>query len=68
MTPTCPSCRTRSRRPGQYLCPACWGQLPRPTQRALTRRGDRSLALARLRQLHAQLANGVPLDEIRITA
>ncbi|MGW0869921.1 hypothetical protein ACWD3Z_05445 [Streptomyces sp. NPDC002740] len=68
MTPTCPSCRTRSRRPGQYLCPLCWGQLPRPAQRALTRRGDRGQALARLRQLHDQLATGVPLTVIRIVA
>lgn len=68
MTPTCPSCRTRSRRPGQYLCPPCWNQLPPPVRRALTRRGDRGKALARLRQLHNQLENGVPLDEIRITS
>jgi hypothetical protein len=68
MTPTCPSCRARSRRPGQYLCPACWGHLPRPTRRALTRRGDRGQALARLRQLHTQLDAGVLLADIRITA
>jgi len=60
----CPACRTNLRRPGQYLCPGCWGQLPDRAQRSLNRR-DR-LALARLRELHDQLAEGLPLHEIDV--
>lgn len=61
---TCPACRTSPRRPGQYLCPDCWGQLPARAQRSLNRR-DR-LALPRLRELHDQLAEGIPLTEIDV--
>lgn len=61
---TCPACKTSPRRPGQYLCPTCWGQLPTRTQRSLTRR-DR-LALTRLRELHQQLTDDTPLREVEV--
>ncbi|WP_086019962.1 hypothetical protein [Wenjunlia vitaminophila] len=63
--PPCPACHTRPRRPGQYLCGPCWGSLPAPTRRALTRRDGR--AYARLRALHVALEAGTPLVDIRIT-
>ncbi|WP_413102251.1 hypothetical protein [Streptomyces sp. Inha503] len=63
-TKPCLSCR-RPRRPGQYLCRACWFKIPGPTRSALNQRDDR--AMARLRELHSQLANDVPLSEIQVT-
>lgn len=63
MTP-CPSCRTRPRRAGQYLCPACWSALPPAAREALGRRDGH--ALARLRSLHTQLGQHVPLADIRV--
>jgi hypothetical protein len=62
----CPSCRTGRKGPGKYLCPACWSALPAATQTALNRR-NRVRAMARLRQLHDQLAADVPLNEIQVT-
>lgn len=64
MTLHCPACRAQ-RRPGQYLCPTCWATLPAPARRVLSRRDSR--ALARLRELHNQLEQGVPLGEITIS-
>ncbi|SNB89889.1 hypothetical protein SAMN02745831_06183 [Streptomyces sp. PgraA7] len=61
----CPSCRTRSRSTGQYLCPACWSSLPLSTRSALSRRD--ATALTRLRELHGHLDRGVPLAEITVT-
>ncbi len=63
MTP-CPSCRTGLRAAGQYLCPACWAALPQAARKALSLR-DRH-ALARLRSLHTQLGQRVPLADIRV--
>ncbi|MEU3268732.1 hypothetical protein [Streptomyces bacillaris] len=63
MTP-CPSCRTNSRRAGQYLCPACWSALPQAAREALGRRDGN--AMARLRSLHTQLVQHVPLADIRV--
>jgi hypothetical protein len=62
----CPSCRTRTKGPGKYLCGTCWNALNPATRRLLSSSGSR--AFARLRQLHRQLDAGVPLAEIRITA
>lgn len=62
----CPSCRQRSRRPGQYLCPACWAALPAPARRALSQRGTK--AMSRLQELYEQLTNGVPPHQIQITS
>jgi hypothetical protein len=61
---TCPACKTNPRRPGQYLCPGCWGQLSDRARRSLNRR-DR-LALARLRELHQELEAGTPLHQIEV--
>lgn len=59
-----PSTRRHLRPAGKYLCPPCWSGLSRDARRQLSRRG--AGALDRLRQLHDQLAAGVPLAEIRI--
>lgn len=64
MTSTCPSCKG-PRSSHQYLCRGCWFQVPKGGRAALTRRDDK--ALTRLRELLAQLDNGVPLGEIAIT-
>jgi hypothetical protein len=64
LTP-CYSCK-QPRQPGHYLCSSCWGQLPLPVRRALCKRD--ALALARLRQLHAQLDAGMELSEIGVSA
>jgi hypothetical protein len=60
----CPNC-PGTRRPRRYLCGACWGALPEAAQRALKFR-DRQ-AVARLQQLHRQIAADVPLNRIEIT-
>ncbi|MEO3976332.1 hypothetical protein [Streptomyces sp. CAU 1734] len=62
--PLCPGCRTRTRRPGAYLCSPCWGALSPAARGRLSERGPR--ALARLRALHAALVDGVALGQIRI--
>jgi hypothetical protein len=64
MTDTpCPFCRKPKAR-GKYLCWDCWDALPQPARRALSRRDTQ--AVPRLRELHAQIAAGVPLAEIRV--
>lgn len=66
MTTPCPNPTCHStRRPRQYLCHTCWDQLPTPARRALSRR-DRN-AMARLRELHRQLAARTPLHEIGVS-
>ncbi|TLQ45780.1 hypothetical protein [Streptomyces marianii] len=64
MATPCPCCRGSKGR-GKYLCLACWSSLPGFTRRALNRRD--SHAMARLRELHRQIATGVPMSEIRVT-
>ena len=64
LTP-CYSCK-QPRQPGHYLCGSCWGRLPLAVRRALCKRD--ALALARLRQLHAQLDADTPLSEIGVSA
>ncbi|MFD5697487.1 hypothetical protein [Streptomyces lasiicapitis] len=65
MTAYCPNPLCHSPRlPGQYLCLNCWRQLPAPARDALSRRGRR--AMARVRELHAQLEARVPLSEIKV--
>ncbi|MEU6929016.1 hypothetical protein AB0A05_07610 [Streptomyces sp. NPDC046374] len=60
----CRSCRTP--KPSRwYLCGACWNALPTPARRALNRCDSR--AFARLRELHAHLDSGLPLEELEIT-
>ncbi|MBC9729906.1 hypothetical protein [Streptomyces sp. TRM68367] len=61
--PACPGCPGR-REPGKYLCGSCWWALPAAARRAL-RKPDQ-YALARLRQLHKQLADGVPPSGIEV--
>lgn len=60
-------CRVcRASKPARwYLCRDCWTQVPDPARRALNRRDDR--ALARLRELHAHIDNGLPLTQVEIT-
>lgn len=53
------------RNAGQYLCRHCWFALTPQARRALNRRD--ALAGQRLRELHRQLNNGVPLNEISVT-
>lgn len=66
MTATrCPGCPSGMKGAGKYLCLGCWSTLSMAARRALTRRD--ATAFARLRELHRQLAGGVPLAEIRIT-
>jgi hypothetical protein len=60
----CPSCQD-PKGTGKYLCPGCWSALPGPARRSLNRRDSK--AMARLRELHRQLAARVPLDEIHVT-
>lgn len=61
---SCPACQG-PKTPRHYLCGGCWRQLPKAAQKALYRR-DRQ-AGARLIELHHQIADGVPLAEIRIS-
>lgn len=63
-TTPCPSCR-QTKGPGKYLCWTCWGSLPGPARKSLTRRDSK--AMARLQELHRQLAAGVPVTEIAVT-
>lgn len=60
----CPSCGgTKGHR--HYLCRDCWFKLPRKAHGPLLRHDQD--ALARLRELYDQIANGVPPAEIVIT-
>jgi hypothetical protein len=66
MTATrCPSCPSGMKGPGKYLCLGCWSGLTMTARRALNRRDGK--AMTRLRELHRQLTNGVPLGEIQVT-
>jgi hypothetical protein len=61
----CPACSgTKPRQ--HYLCRHCWWQLSPAARHALNRR-DSKATLRRL-QLHRQLTDGVPLEEIQIGA
>ena len=64
-TTPCPSSCGRQKPCGRYLCNACWRQLPAETKELLYLR-DRN-AIARFRNLLAQLADAVPLSQIRVT-
>jgi hypothetical protein len=63
-TTPCPSCR-QPKAQRLYLCGMCWGSLTGLARRALSRRDSK--AMARLQELHRQLAAGVPLAEIEVT-
>ncbi len=63
MTP-CPSCRTEPKESGLYLCLKCWYGLTTEARKRLRRRDGQ--ALARLRSLHTQLGQHVPLADIRV--
>ncbi|MER5882689.1 hypothetical protein ABT160_02555 [Streptomyces sp. NPDC001941] len=65
MTTPCPAGCGRQRQTGRYLDLECWSNLTARTRRALSRRDSK--AHARLRELHTQLAAGVPLSEIEVT-
>jgi len=60
----CPGCPSGAKGPGKYLCGTCWYALSPTARRLLSSSGSR--AFGRLRQLHRQLDQGVPLAEIRI--
>jgi hypothetical protein len=61
---TCPACpRTRNR--GHYLCPTCWRTLPAITRGRLALSDPH--AFRRLRELHGQIAEHVPLAIIRVS-
>lgn len=64
---TATPCRAcRAPKPSRwYLCGACWAALPEAARRALNRRDGR--AFARLRELHAHIDSGQPLEELEIT-
>lgn len=51
---------------GQYLCRPCWWTLPDAARTALNKKDQR--AVRRLADLHVQLRQGVPLNEIEITS
>lgn len=66
MTTPCPNPLCHGpRRPGQLLCDRCWVALSAATRAALIRSGPQ--ATARVRQLHAQLADRRPLHEIKVS-
>lgn len=64
-TTRCPACPSGRKGTGKYLCLSCWSTLPVAARRHLNRRDSR--AFARLRELHTQLAAGVPLAEIEVS-
>ncbi|MFP3986927.1 hypothetical protein U9R90_05370 [Streptomyces sp. E11-3] len=64
MTTPCRSCRA-PKPPRMYLCGNCWGALPTPARRALSRHDSK--AFARLRELHRQLDADVPVAEVQVT-
>jgi hypothetical protein len=57
------------RRLADYLCGGCWAQLPKETRRRLKLSGGsgRIQPVERLDQLRAQLAAGVPLNQIEVS-
>lgn len=62
----CRSCGTP--KPSRlYLCGGCWAQIPAAARRALNARGNRGLALARLRELYDHIDAGRPLGDLEIT-
>ncbi|MCX5326350.1 hypothetical protein [Streptomyces sp. NBC_00120] len=63
----CPACRT-PKGTRLYLCVGCWSQVPAAARGALSERGDRARAIARLRQLHDHVNAGQPLGDLEITA
>ncbi|WP_433856724.1 hypothetical protein [Streptomyces kronopolitis] len=63
----CRSCR-RPKPSRLYLCAGCWFQIPAAARRALSERGDRARAIARLRQLHDHIDAEQPLGDLEITA
>lgn len=63
LTLKCRACKG-PRHASHYLCRDCWGSLPRAARTALTQRGPQ--ALARLRSLHDQIDEGLPLSAICI--
>lgn len=63
--PPCPGPCANTRQLRRYLCGDCWFQLRLTTRTALDRRDP--MATERLRELYAQVQNGVPLAEIEVT-
>ena len=61
----CPGCGHMTRAGRDFLCSACWPQLPAETQARLQFVGD-GLGLERLRALLEACRAGTPLKEIRI--
>jgi len=51
---------------GKYLCLGCWGRVPAVERRKLGRRD--TLAGVRLLEMNRQFANGVPPEEIKVSA
>lgn len=52
--------------PGKYLCLSCWDRIPRSEQIKLSKRDG--LAGRRLLELNRQFVNGVPPEEIWVSA
>lgn len=52
---------------GKYLCLPCWARIPEEQQRRLGRKHD-GLAGTRLLEMNKQFANGVPPEEIQVSA
>ena len=51
---------------GKYLCWDCWNRLLRPEQIKLSKKDG--LAGVRLLEMSQQLGNGVPPEEVRVSA
>ncbi len=62
----CPACGEKEKLSGHYLCPACWRELPRETQRRLYLHD--ADARNRLFQLYSALRRGVALEKIEVAA
>ncbi|MCP9947341.1 hypothetical protein [Actinomadura madurae] len=61
----CPSCGGE-KSPRHYVCRPCWRLLPAETQRRLYRKDP--AAFRRLSDLHEQLRNNMPLNEIEVSS
>ena len=63
--PICQGCG-KSRNPRQYLCADCWWLLKPWVRTSLLKRDD--AAMVRRLQLHGQIRDGRPLEDIEVHA
>jgi predicted amidophosphoribosyltransferase len=68
MMERCPACAQLKKKPGQYLCPDCWYELPPITRTRLNERGDKLKASERYFQLLSAIRRNVELCEIQVAA